>query len=179
LAILRHRNNFCSINFSRICGRACMSPPKTQFRFVRERRFPCVVGISKTLCRSPHSSNACKMWLLNRAGKFANVLSNALDQRSRTACSVNVLAHHDSSARTRCKIGPIIESMLAPRMEAHIGMVPRTNIVGAPAGVIHISALLGRVKQKLAPRGELSAAHKRPPSDSTMERLIRSPMPVP
>jgi len=41
------------------------------------------------------------------------------------------------------------------------------------------SALVGRVKWKLAPRGELSAAHKRPPCDSTMERLIDSPMPVP
>ena len=92
---------------------------------------------------------------------------------------VNVLAHHDSSARTRYKIGPIIESMLAPCMEAHIGIVPRTNIVGAPAGVIHILALVGSVKQKLAPRGELSAAHKRPPCDSTIERLMDKPMPVP
>src|SRR5580700_4647713 len=41
------------------------------------------------------------------------------------------------------------------------------------------SALVGRVKQKLAPRGELSAAHKRPPCDSIIERLMRSPMPVP
>lgn len=41
------------------------------------------------------------------------------------------------------------------------------------------SASMGNVKQNLAPRGELSAAHKRPPCDSTMERLIRSPMPVP
>src|SRR5258708_282073 len=41
------------------------------------------------------------------------------------------------------------------------------------------AALMGRVKQKLAPRGELSAAHKRPPCDSTIERLMRSPMPVP
>ena len=41
------------------------------------------------------------------------------------------------------------------------------------------SALVRNVKQNLAPRGELSAAHKRPPCDSTMERLIRNPMPVP
>ena len=34
------------------------------------------------------------------------------------------------------------------------------------------SALVGRVKQKHAPRGELSAAHKRPPCDSTIERLM-------
>src|ERR1700687_1102102 len=40
------------------------------------------------------------------------------------------------------------------------------------------SALVGRVKQKLAPRGELLAAHKRPPCDSIMVRLMRSPMPV-
>ena len=39
--------------------------------------------------------------------------------------------------------------------------------------------LVGRVKRKLAPRGELSAAHKRPPCDSIIERLMRSPMPVP
>jgi len=41
------------------------------------------------------------------------------------------------------------------------------------------SILVGRVKAKHAPRGKLSAAHKRPPCDSMMERLIRSPMPVP
>src|ERR1019366_2915054 len=41
------------------------------------------------------------------------------------------------------------------------------------------SILVGRVKAKRAPRGELSAAHRRPPCDSTIERLIRSPMPVP
>src|SRR6266446_7988902 len=41
------------------------------------------------------------------------------------------------------------------------------------------SALVGRLKQKLAPRGELLAAHKRPPCDSMMEWLMRSPMPVP
>jgi hypothetical protein len=84
---------------------------------------------------------------------------------------VHLLAHD--------KIGPIIESMHAPCMEARLGIVPTGNTVGAPAGVTHISALVGRVKQKLAPRGELLAAHKRPPCDSTMERLIRRPMPVP
>src|ERR1700745_2348387 len=42
-----------------------------------------------------------------------------------------------------------------------------------------VSALAGKVKQKLAPRGELLAAHRRPPCDSIMERLMRSPMPVP
>src|SRR5712664_2785394 len=39
--------------------------------------------------------------------------------------------------------------------------------------------LAGRTKQKLAPRGELLPAHKRPPCDSTMERLMDSPIPVP
>src|ERR1700687_6481248 len=43
----------------------------------------------------------------------------------------------------------------------------------------HVPTLVGRVKQKLAPRGRLSAAHKRPPCDSRMERLMDSPMPVP
>src|ERR1700722_16331117 len=38
---------------------------------------------------------------------------------------------------------------------------------------------MGRVKEKVAPCGELSVAHKPPPCDSTMERLIRSPMPRP
>jgi hypothetical protein len=31
----------------------------------------------------------------------------------------------------------------------------------------------------VAPREALSAAHKRPPCDSTMERLIESPIPMP
>jgi len=42
-----------------------------------------------------------------------------------------------------------------------------------------VPLLVGSVKQNVAPRGGLSAAHKRPPCDSTMERLIRSPIPVP
>src|ERR1700756_3013222 len=42
-----------------------------------------------------------------------------------------------------------------------------------------VAVAAGRVKQKHAPRGELSAAHKRPPCDSMMERLMLSPMPVP
>src|SRR6266478_3729843 len=41
------------------------------------------------------------------------------------------------------------------------------------------STLVGKVRLKLAPRGKLPVAHRRPPCDSTMERLIRSPMPVP
>ena len=35
------------------------------------------------------------------------------------------------------------------------------------------------MKQNLAPRGGLSAAHKRPRCDSTLERLIHSPISVP
>src|SRR5207302_5233254 len=58
-----------------------------------------------------------------------------------------------------------------------------TDGVGPDMGVRYFSwcasALVGRVKQNLAPRGRLSAAHKRPPCDSTMERLIRRPIPVP
>ena len=41
------------------------------------------------------------------------------------------------------------------------------------------STFVGRVRQKLAPRGVWSAAHKRPPCDSTMERLMDSPIPIP
>ena len=37
----------------------------------------------------------------------------------------------------------------------------------------------GRVKWKLAPRGELLAAHRRPPCDSMIDWLMRSPIPVP
>jgi hypothetical protein len=44
---------------------------------------------------------------------------------------------------------------------------------------VHVPLLVGNVKQNLAPQGGLSPAHKRPPCDSTMERLIRRPMPVP
>src|SRR5215470_18633390 len=42
-----------------------------------------------------------------------------------------------------------------------------------------VSPLIGNVKQNVAPRGGLSAAHKRPPCDSTMVRLIDNPMPLP
>jgi len=41
------------------------------------------------------------------------------------------------------------------------------------------SFLVDSVKQKLAPRGELPSAHKRPPCASTIDRLIESPIPVP
>ena len=38
---------------------------------------------------------------------------------------------------------------------------------------------VGKVKWKVAPRPELAVAHKRPPCDSMMERLIVRPMPEP
>src|SRR5438270_9597935 len=37
------------------------------------------------------------------------------------------------------------------------------------------SVLTGNVKEKHAPRGELLVAHKRPPCDSMIERLMESP----
>src|SRR3979411_535996 len=37
----------------------------------------------------------------------------------------------------------------------------------------------GRDMWKVAPRGEPLEAHKRPPCDSSIERLIESPIPVP
>jgi RNA polymerase sigma-70 factor (ECF subfamily) len=40
-------------------------------------------------------------------------------------------------------------------------------------------ASAGSVNDNRAPRGELPAAHRRPPCDSTMERLIDSPIPIP
>src|SRR5438105_2099857 len=42
-----------------------------------------------------------------------------------------------------------------------------------------VYTLVGSVRENVAPRGELSEAHKRPPCDSTMERLIDSPIPSP
>ena len=41
------------------------------------------------------------------------------------------------------------------------------------------SAAVGKVKWKVVPRPELALAHKRPPCDSTIERLIAKPMPEP
>src|SRR6266852_1791234 len=38
---------------------------------------------------------------------------------------------------------------------------------------------VGKVKWNVAPRPSLTAAHKRPPCDSTMERLMANPMPLP
>src|SRR2546430_17396168 len=56
----------------------------------------------------------------------------------------------------------------------------KTNSVVAPWGLHRsASALVGRVKQKLAPRGGLSAAQKRTPCDSMMERLMGNPIEVP
>src|ERR1700686_614302 len=43
----------------------------------------------------------------------------------------------------------------------------------------HSLTSFGSVNWKVAPRSELAAAHRRPPWDSIMDRLIDSPMPVP
>src|SRR5258708_7208883 len=74
------------------------------------------------------------------------------------------------SSSLRCPLGCL----------THSGNLMNDEYCGSDF-VCHSSAvaLVGRVKQKLAPRGELSAAHKRPPCDSTIERLMRSPIPVP
>src|SRR5216684_3853860 len=60
--------------------------------------------------------------------------------------------------------------------KAHIHNEDRGGVCGVHSCA---STLLGRAKRKLAPRGELLAAHKRPPCDSTIERLMESPIPVP
>src|SRR2546430_3292911 len=68
-----------------------------------------------------------------------------------------------------------------PWMDARIpASSSTTNTVGTSVDVIQAPRpSVGRLKQKLAPRCEFFSAHKRPPCDSTMERLMRSPMPVP
>ena len=38
---------------------------------------------------------------------------------------------------------------------------------------------VGKVKRKVAPRPSLAVAHNRPPCDSTMERLMANPIPLP
>jgi hypothetical protein len=58
-------------------------------------------------------------------------------------------------------------------------VVFQSDELGMPQVVIDVPVLGDSVKQKLAPCGEFGAAHKRPECDSTIERLIRSPMPVP
>ena len=47
------------------------------------------------------------------------------------------------------------------------------------AGTCRVSAAVGKVKWNVAPRPLFAVAHKRPPCDSTMERLIDNPMPLP
>src|SRR6267142_4624874 len=47
------------------------------------------------------------------------------------------------------------------------------------AGTCRVSAAVGKVKWNVAPRPLFAVAHKRPPCDSTMERLIANPMPLP
>src|SRR3989442_7497530 len=78
-------------------------------------------------------------------------------------------------------LGPQVHRFQQPLDgRTHSGIVINDEHRGCACGYHSFaSTLVGRVKQKLAPRGELSAAHKRPPCDSTMERLMRSPMPVP
>jgi hypothetical protein len=47
------------------------------------------------------------------------------------------------------------------------------------AGTCRISAAVGKVKWNVAPRPLFAVAHKRPPCDSTMERVMANPMPLP
>src|ERR1700733_13021580 len=47
------------------------------------------------------------------------------------------------------------------------------------AGICGVSAAVGKVKWNVAPRPLFAVAHKRPPCNSTMERLIDNPMPLP
>ena len=73
-------------------------------------------------------------------------------------------------------------------VQSRLSSIQRGGLAGRPsaspvrfsdATETRVSSLVGNVKENLAPRGGLSAAHNRPPCDSTMERLIRSPIPVP
>ena len=80
------------------------------------------------------------------------------------------------------KIGSMVKSIAAspPLVMAAQRQLVNDEHYGSAFGCHpFVSALAGKVKQKFAPRGELLAAHKRPPCDSMMERLMRSPMPVP
>jgi len=52
------------------------------------------------------------------------------------------------------------------------------NPVPVP-GTCTASAASGKVKWKVAPRPLFAVAHNRPPCDSTMERLMANPMPLP
>src|SRR5882757_9540886 len=54
-----------------------------------------------------------------------------------------------------------------------------TNTVNVSSGVIPRLHSSGQREVKLAPRGELPAVHKQPPCDSTMDRMLESPMPIP
>jgi hypothetical protein len=47
------------------------------------------------------------------------------------------------------------------------------------AGTFTPSAAVGNVKWNVAPRPLFAVAHKWPPCDSTMERLMDNPMPLP
>src|SRR5712691_1982529 len=78
-------------------------------------------------------------------------------------------------------LGPQVHRFQQPLDgRAHSDIVINDEHRGCACGYHSFASILvRRVKQKLAPRGELSAAHKRPPCDSTIERLIHSPRPVP
>ena len=75
------------------------------------------------------------------------------------------------------------------RRSHHAGRVEKKYLRRAwrgPCGVIspgyaalYALTSLGKVNWKVAPGPELDVAHKRPPCDSMMDRLIGNPMPVP
>src|SRR5215469_4323806 len=69
----------------------------------------------------------------------------------------------------------ILAAMLAPDPSREIHGLPSTS----PERHAGTSAGQGSVKLNVAPRPSLGVAHKRPPCDSTIERLIARPMPEP
>src|SRR6267378_5923891 len=95
---------------------------------------------------------------------------------------VGVCENVDAPAQKKAQPASAIERRLTRMFPPPRRMPDQHASYASGASLVkcaYASTLMGRVRQTLAPRGELPAAHKRPPCDSTIDRLMLSPMPVP
>jgi len=82
---------------------------------------------------------------------------------------LRVLEKQTTFLRSACPGLDLYHREAAPGIPNHVPV----------AGICGVSAAVGKVKWNVAPRPSLAVAHNRPPCDSTIERLMANPMPLP
>jgi len=98
--------------------------------------------------------------------------------------SLRVNMNENSLSHIISELGVIESNNLFAVGSPGLGLYHREAAAGIPnhvpvAGTCRVPAAAGKVKWNVAPRPLFAVAHKRPPCDSTMERLIARPIPDP